>query len=465
MQFLADLGRRLRDLADSGTILQSDALSVAVRRNGLGVVWKLCTPLYESPSSGATTAPRPPATACRPLGGSGRSCWPSPPGRRRSTPSPGRSRSRRPGSTIAAPRCGTLPPWSSWSSAPTAIRSPARAAGRPPSSRPKPRSSDGQPDPRAERPPRHPVLLPRRPAALRSAWARSASGPPRRSAGTWSTSWPPGRRTPRSTPRQRRGWTGSATSCGAGLRPWGSATRSGRRRWGRGSTSYLAGRTDLTNANTRNGYRYAARHLAACLGADRDMRTIGPADADRWLVWAKTHLAPATVAQELMFARHFWRKAISAGVARSNPFEGLKGPEGRYPRAAALHRPRDGPPDPRRLPRLEVAPALRAGPVGRDADSQRAEAPHVGRRALRPAPRAGPGEDGSSLAPDVPRAARPPAGGVGPRPRRAGSRPAGRLHGLQWAQGPLRASHPPHAGPGAVAAIVAQPEGIPADGA
>lgn len=49
MQFLADLGRRLRDLADSGTILQSDALSVSVKRPAMGVVWKLCTPLYEVP--------------------------------------------------------------------------------------------------------------------------------------------------------------------------------------------------------------------------------------------------------------------------------------------------------------------------------------------------------------------------------------------------------------------------------
>jgi hypothetical protein len=49
MQFLLDLGQQLRALADRGVFLQSDTFSAAVKRSGLGTVWKLCRPLYEIP--------------------------------------------------------------------------------------------------------------------------------------------------------------------------------------------------------------------------------------------------------------------------------------------------------------------------------------------------------------------------------------------------------------------------------
>jgi integrase len=87
-------------------------------------------------------------------------------------------------------------------------------------------------------------------------------------------------------------------------------------------TSTLTGK-----AGTQVFYGHTSRNLSEYFGPTRQLRSIGTEDADGWRAWLVSHeqLSPATVARRVVAARTIWKAAIRWGLAKSNPFSGVKG--------------------------------------------------------------------------------------------------------------------------------------------
>ena len=92
--------------------------------------------------------------------------------------------------------------------------------------------------------------------------------------------------------------------------------------------NYAAGRTDAKPASLVC-LGHTRRNLVDFFGADRAIRTIGPADADSfktYLVGLK--LAPSTIARRLQYARHLFGVATRRKLIGENPFTGVSHPTG-----------------------------------------------------------------------------------------------------------------------------------------
>jgi integrase len=87
--------------------------------------------------------------------------------------------------------------------------------------------------------------------------------------------------------------------------------------------AYIEGRTDAKPRTILNLKMFRDR-LVTVFGADRELGTIKPSDADAWLIDLKSKYAPATVGRSLKGARQFFRAAIRAELILKNPFADLK---------------------------------------------------------------------------------------------------------------------------------------------
>ncbi|QOV92331.1 tyrosine-type recombinase/integrase [Humisphaera borealis] len=77
--------------------------------------------------------------------------------------------------------------------------------------------------------------------------------------------------------------------------------------------------------STQTAYRQVRRDLVAYFGADRDIATIGPLEADEWRQAQKAKgLAEATLSRRVKTCRHFFRKAVKWKLIPENPFEDVK---------------------------------------------------------------------------------------------------------------------------------------------
>lgn len=71
--------------------------------------------------------------------------------------------------------------------------------------------------------------------------------------------------------------------------------------------------------------RQAEATLVSRFGAGRDVATITEADAEQWRAELKTDdYAAATISRTVLYARQFFRWGIKRGLAKSNPFAGVK---------------------------------------------------------------------------------------------------------------------------------------------
>ncbi len=76
--------------------------------------------------------------------------------------------------------------------------------------------------------------------------------------------------------------------------------------------------------NTITNLEQAKRRLIEHFGADRDMRSITPADADGWAAALAENYAPATAGRTIKRARQFFKLAIRDKIVTENPFVGVK---------------------------------------------------------------------------------------------------------------------------------------------
>ncbi|MGE0376032.1 MAG: tyrosine-type recombinase/integrase, partial [Planctomycetaceae bacterium] len=87
--------------------------------------------------------------------------------------------------------------------------------------------------------------------------------------------------------------------------------------------SYIAGRTDMKPAS-REVLGHTGRNLIACFGADRDVASITPGDADGFkLFLLQQQLASTTVHKRLQFSRGFFRAMLRRKLIGENPFDGV----------------------------------------------------------------------------------------------------------------------------------------------
>jgi integrase len=89
--------------------------------------------------------------------------------------------------------------------------------------------------------------------------------------------------------------------------------------------AYIETRTDAA-PNTLINLRMAAGYLTERFGANKDLRSITEADADRFLQSMLTDYAPATVSRGVRRAQQFFRHAVRSRILTENPFAGLKLP-------------------------------------------------------------------------------------------------------------------------------------------
>jgi len=85
-------------------------------------------------------------------------------------------------------------------------------------------------------------------------------------------------------------------------------------------------RGDVTDS-TIEVWGHTRRNLKTYFGPDKDMRTIGPADADDWAAWLRSHekLAENTIRKRSQFAKKFFAVAVKRKLLPENPFAGLVG--------------------------------------------------------------------------------------------------------------------------------------------
>ncbi len=89
--------------------------------------------------------------------------------------------------------------------------------------------------------------------------------------------------------------------------------------------AYIAGRCDV-KPNTLIVWRQTRRRLIDYFGADRELRSITPGDADGWRLWLVGQgLAENTVRRRCGFAKQFLRAALRKKLIPENPFADMQG--------------------------------------------------------------------------------------------------------------------------------------------
>jgi integrase len=88
---------------------------------------------------------------------------------------------------------------------------------------------------------------------------------------------------------------------------------------------YIAARTDI-ETSTRESLRGAGRWLEAYFGADRDMDSITPGEADAYRAWLRSEgkQAENTARRLCGRAKQFFRAALRQRLIRENPFADMK---------------------------------------------------------------------------------------------------------------------------------------------
>lgn len=82
-----------------------------------------------------------------------------------------------------------------------------------------------------------------------------------------------------------------------------------------------------TKANTLMNLEAGKRFLVGCFGADRDLRTITPNDADEFKLWMQGKgYAQATIGRQIKHAKYYFRVAVRSKVIEDNPFTDVKPP-------------------------------------------------------------------------------------------------------------------------------------------
>ena len=82
-----------------------------------------------------------------------------------------------------------------------------------------------------------------------------------------------------------------------------------------------------TKANTLMNLEAGRRFLVGCFGADRDLRTITPNDADEFKLWMQGKgYAQATIGRQIKHAKYYFRVAVRSKVIEDNPFTDVKPP-------------------------------------------------------------------------------------------------------------------------------------------
>jgi integrase len=109
----------------------------------------------------------------------------------------------------------------------------------------------------------------------------------------------------------------------AGLIPRRQAAAGSR--LGKFLEDYIAGRTDAEES-TATALRTGAKRLVAYFGADRELGSITPGDADDWSRWLLERLAEATAGRTVKWARQFFRTALRKRLIPENPFAEVKAP-------------------------------------------------------------------------------------------------------------------------------------------
>jgi integrase len=87
---------------------------------------------------------------------------------------------------------------------------------------------------------------------------------------------------------------------------------------------FIANRQSSAKPNTIMNLEQAKRRLVEHFGADRDMRSITPADADVWAAALAEKYAPATAGRTIKRARQFFKLALRNKVVTENPFAEVK---------------------------------------------------------------------------------------------------------------------------------------------
>lgn len=90
-------------------------------------------------------------------------------------------------------------------------------------------------------------------------------------------------------------------------------------------TDFIA-RRGQDKPRTADNLEQCRRRVVEFFGADRDMRSVTPADADHFLVWLKERFAATTAARTFRRARQFFHGAVRARLLSANPLEGVKTP-------------------------------------------------------------------------------------------------------------------------------------------
>lgn len=95
---------------------------------------------------------------------------------------------------------------------------------------------------------------------------------------------------------------------------------------GQFTARYIRQRTDI-KPRTRINLEQCRRRLTDFLGDDRQLGSITPADADRWIVWLKERgYAPGTIGRTVKRARQFFRAAVRDRILAASPFDEVKTP-------------------------------------------------------------------------------------------------------------------------------------------
>jgi len=88
-------------------------------------------------------------------------------------------------------------------------------------------------------------------------------------------------------------------------------------------TAYINGRPDLASNSKRNMLQ-AVRYLFEFFGADRDIRSVTPSDAERFASQMRADFAEATANRTIKFAKQFFKVALREGLTNQNPCRDLK---------------------------------------------------------------------------------------------------------------------------------------------
>lgn len=87
---------------------------------------------------------------------------------------------------------------------------------------------------------------------------------------------------------------------------------------------FITNRRASAKPNTIMNLEAAKRRLVEHFGADRDMRSITPADADTWAAKLNAKYAPATAGRTIKRARQFFKLAMRNKIVAENPFIDVK---------------------------------------------------------------------------------------------------------------------------------------------